>query len=100
MTKTPLLADGFEALEIIIASVRVAGLELMRESVNSTDRLCSMSGNTAHYTARLEILLSQIDKEPEPVRNAELCSELWLILNEHERLTAAERTGDANETVA
>jgi hypothetical protein len=60
-----------------------------------------MSDNVANSTARLERLVTQIMKEKDPVRYDELCSELWLVLDERERLTGREaRTGGASTTAA
>jgi hypothetical protein len=60
-----------------------------------------MSDNLANSTARLERLVTKIMKEEDPVRYDELCSELWLVLDEREHLTGTEaRTGGANKTAA
>ncbi len=69
--------------------------------LNSTHQVCRMSDNVANSTARLEWLVTQIIKEKDPARYDELCSELWLVLDERERLTGTEpRTGEGNKTAA
>lgn len=60
-----------------------------------------MFDNVANSNAQLERLLGQIMKEKDPVRYDELCSELWQVLDERERLTGTEAsTGGANKTAA
>lgn len=60
-----------------------------------------MSDNFVNSTAQLERLLRQIMEEKDPVRYDDLCSQLWLVLDERERLTGAEAgTGEANRTAA
>lgn len=58
---------------------------------NSTQRACLMAGNIGHSTARLEGLVTRIMKETDPARYDELCSELWLILNERESSLLAQK---------
>ena len=60
-----------------------------------------MSDNFVNSTAQLERLLRQIMEEKDPVRYDELCSQLWLVLDERARLTGTEtRTGGANRKAA
>lgn len=60
-----------------------------------------MSDNIADANARLEKLLKRIMREKDPVKYDELCSELWLVLDERESLTGVEnRIGRASETAA
>lgn len=60
-----------------------------------------MPDNLAKSTAQLERLLSQIMEEKDSVRYDKLCSQLWLVLDERERLADTEaRTGGANKTAA
>lgn len=60
-----------------------------------------MSDNFVNSTAQLERLLRQIMEEKDPVRYDDLCSQLWLVLDERERLTGTEAgTGGANRTAA
>jgi hypothetical protein len=49
-----------------------------------------MLDNVATSTARLERLVTQIMREKDPVRYDQLCSELWLVLDERERLAGTE----------
>jgi hypothetical protein len=51
--------------------------------------------------ARLENLVRRIMKEKDPVEFDELCSELWLVLDERESLTSIEsKVGGASTTAA
>lgn len=59
-----------------------------------------MSDNVANSASRLERLVTQIMKEKDPVRYDELCSELWAVLDERERLAGTARIGGANKTAA
>jgi hypothetical protein len=49
-----------------------------------------MSDNIENSNARLEKLLKRIMKEKDPVKYDELCSELWLVLDERESFTGVE----------
>jgi hypothetical protein len=58
-----------------------------------------MSDNIRNSNARLETLLKRIMKEKDPVKYDELCSELWLVLDEREIFTVVEnRIGRASKT--
>jgi len=60
-----------------------------------------MSDNIGNFDARLEKLLKQIMKEEDPVKYDELCSELWLVLDERESFTGVEnRIGRVSKTAA
>jgi hypothetical protein len=60
-----------------------------------------MTDNIENSNARLEKLLKQIMKEKDPVKYDELCSELWLVLDERESFTAVENRIDrASKTAA
>lgn len=45
-----------------------------------------MPDNLTQLTARLERLVSEIMKEPDPLRYDELGDEIWQVLGERERL--------------
>jgi hypothetical protein len=58
-----------------------------------------MSDNIRNSNARLETLLKRIMKEKDPVKYDELCSELWLVLDEREIVSVVEnRIGRASKT--
>jgi hypothetical protein len=60
-----------------------------------------MSDNLRNSNARLEERVRQIVKEKDPLKYDELCSELWLVLDERESLTNLEsRVGGASKTAA
>lgn len=60
-----------------------------------------MADNIGSSTARLEGLVARAMKEKDLAKYDELCSELWLVLEERERLTGTEAgTGGANTTSA
>ena len=60
-----------------------------------------MSDDIGNSNAQLEKLLKRIMKEKDPVSYDELCSELWLVLDEPESLTGVEnRIGRASKTAA
>jgi hypothetical protein len=60
-----------------------------------------MSDNSGDSNARLEKLLKQIMKEKDPLKYDELCSALWLVLDERESFTGVEnRIGRASKTTA
>ena len=75
--------------------------EVRGESINPTQRACLMSDNIGNSNARLEKLVRRIMKEKDPVEFDELCSELWLVLNEREGLAGVEsRVDGASKTAA
>lgn len=85
----------------LVISITVSDSEVRRESVNSTQRACCMSDNIGNSDARLEKLLKRIMQEKDTVKYDELCSELWLVLDERESLTGVEnRIGGASKTAA
>jgi hypothetical protein len=49
-----------------------------------------MSDNSGDSNARLEKLLKRIMKEKDPLKYDELCSELWLVLDERESFSGVE----------
>jgi tetraacyldisaccharide-1-P 4'-kinase len=58
-----------------------------------------MSDNIRNSNARLETLLKRIMTEKDPVKYDELCSELWLVLDEREIVSVVEsRIGRASKT--
>ena len=59
-----------------------------------------MSDEIGTSNARLERLVRQIMKEKDPVEFDELCSELWLVLNEPEVLAGVESRGDEASKMA
>ena len=60
-----------------------------------------MSDNIGNSNARLEKLVRRIMKEKDAVEFDELCSGLWLVLNEREGLTDVEsRAGGESNTAA
>jgi hypothetical protein len=60
-----------------------------------------MSDNIENSNSRLEKLVRRIMKEKDPVEFDELCSVLWLVLNEREGLTGVGRRVDgASKTAA
>jgi hypothetical protein len=59
-----------------------------------------MSDNIGTSNARLENLVSRIMKEQDPVGFDELCSELWLVLNERESLMGVEGKVDGESTMS
>jgi hypothetical protein len=60
-----------------------------------------MSDEIGISNARLEKLVRQIMKGKDPVEFDELCSELWVVLDERESLTSIERrVGRASKTAA
>jgi hypothetical protein len=60
-----------------------------------------MSDEIGISNARLEKLVRQIMKEKDPVEFDELCSELWVVLDERDSLTSVEsRVGRASKTAA
>ena len=60
-----------------------------------------MSDEIGTSDARLENLVRKIMKERDPVEFDELCSELWVVLDERNSLTSVEsRVGRASKTAA
>lgn len=60
-----------------------------------------MSDNLGNSNARLEKLVTQIMKETDPLKYDELCSDLWLVLDERESLTGVEsKVGGTSKTAA
>jgi len=81
-----------------VTRITVSSQKSGENSLNSTHRVCRMSDNVANSIARLERLVTQIMREKGPVRYDQLCSQLWLVLDERERLAGIEaRTGGANK---
>ena len=84
-----------------MTSVTVSNSKSGENPINSTQRACLMSDNIENSNARLEKLVRRIMKEKDPVEFDELCSELWLVLNERESLTDVEgRVDRASKTAA
>jgi len=52
-----------------------------------------MCDNIGDFNARLEKLVRRIMKEKNPVEFDELCSELWMVLNEPESLMGGRQSG-------
>ncbi len=60
-----------------------------------------MSDNLGSSNARLQKLVRRIMKEKDPVEFDQLCSELWVVLDEREALTGVEgRVNGASTTAA
>jgi hypothetical protein len=60
-----------------------------------------MSDDLGTSDERLEKLVRQIMKEKDPAEFDELCSELWVVLDERESLTSTEsKVGRASKTAA
>jgi hypothetical protein len=60
-----------------------------------------MSDDLGTSDARLEKLVSQIMKEKDPAEFDELCSELWVVLDERESLKSTEsKVGRASKSAA
>ncbi len=60
-----------------------------------------MSDDLETSDARLEKLVRQIMKEKDPAEFDELCSELWVVLDERESLTSTEsKVGRASKSAA
>ena len=68
--------------------------------INSTQRACLMSDNVENCNARLAKFVRRIMKEKDPVEFDELCSVLWLVLNEREGLGGVEGSVDGASTTA
>jgi hypothetical protein len=80
-------------------SVTVFSSKSGENPINSTQRACRMSDNIEN-NSRLEKLLRRIMKEKDPVEFDELCSVLWLVLNEREGLMAVEGRADGESTMS
>jgi hypothetical protein len=80
-------------------SVTVFSSKSGENPINSTQRACRMSDNIEN-NSRLEKLLRRIMKEKDPVEFDELCSELWLVLNEREGLMGVEGRVDGASTIS
>ena len=84
-----------------MTSVTVSSSTSGENPINSTQRACRMSDKIGDSNARLENLVRRIMKEKDPVEFDELCSELWLVLDERESLTDVEsRAGGESNTAA
>jgi hypothetical protein len=60
-----------------------------------------MSDDLGTSDERLEKLVRQIMKEKDPAEFDELCSELWVVLDERESLTSTEsKVGRTSKTAA
>jgi hypothetical protein len=60
-----------------------------------------MSDDLGTSDARLEKLVRQIMKEKDPAEFDELCSELWVVLDERESLTRTEsKVGRTSKSAA
>jgi hypothetical protein len=60
-----------------------------------------MSNSLGDSNVRLEKLVRQSIKEKDPLKYDELCSELWLVLDERETLASVEsRVGGASKQAA
>ncbi len=59
-----------------------------------------MSDSIGISDARLEELLRRVMKENNPVQFEELCSELWMVLDERESLKREGRVGGASKSAA
>jgi hypothetical protein len=85
----------------VVTSITVSSSKSGENPINSTQRACLMSDNIRNSDARLEKLVKRIMKEKDPVEFDELCSELWLVLDERETLARVEsRVGGASKQAA